>query len=194
MVAAISEVPSKIHVLDLFCGDSLRLKQLAKRHPRKVFVGVDHVDLPVPSLGSLPSNLHFVRAHALDFLRSRLQPESVRYVNIDYGVHHLSTLPQRRELFSRIKHLLVPGGKLYVTTYNQVDVYTPASLIREAQEAGLKMTRQMPLLPKPNASQSTYVMRHARGRVVGQRPGFEPVEGAPSVPDSTRLIFTKPRG
>ncbi len=188
-----AELPTRIDVLDLFCGDLRRLKQLAQRHPRKVFVGVDHVGLPVPAMASLPSNLRFVQSHALAFLRSRLEPASVRFVNIDYGVHHLTDKTERRELFSRINYSLVPGGKLYVTTSNQLDVYPHALLVKEAQEAGLKVTRQRPLMPKPGASQSTFVMKHARGRVVGQRPGFEPINGAPRVPDSTRLIFTKPR-
>ncbi len=165
------KLPTEIHVLDLFCGSGMRLKMLARRHPKRNFVGVDHF-----KTGGIepPPNLHFVQQDVLEFLRSIKQAGTVHQVNIDYGVHHPGT-DKRKELFAHIAQLLPPRGSLHVTTYNRQEsrpsAADPERLKREIEAAGLKLFKEAPA--NISTSHSQFLVENSR--------------------KSTRLWFKKPR-
>ncbi len=184
-------VPREIHVLDLFCGNGQRLFQLGRRHPRKVFVGVDHDGHFLPSP---PPNVFLIRQDVLEFLNSRKKAGSVKQVNVDFGLHFLS--PRELPLFYRhIAQVMHPKGRLFVSTYlsDSFEGGLADRLVSEANRAGLRLTMRRPLINKPGASTSSYSDTHGRLIISGNRSvDAELAEaGAAGVGSALRLTFRK---
>lgn len=180
------KIPTKIDVLDLFCGNGRRLIELAVKHPKKVFVGVDRKGKFKQH--AFP-NLFFVKEDVLEYLRNVRQAGSVRHVNIDYGVHHLN-FRERQRLYSHLGQVVKPGGAIHITTYKQDGEASPEAITSEAVSNGLVAGKRKALLDAYDASHSEITALHSRGATW---PGHEDSEGAWRVATSVRLHFRVPR-
>ena len=132
-------LPAKIDVLDLFCGDGKRILQLAKRHPDKVFVGVDkHRTM---DKRKLPPNVHFVQSDVLEFLRSRKRGGTVRHINADFGVGFLRP-EDRPQFYWQVKTLLIPKGRFTISAYDE-RTNAPSDLVHyEVKESGFNLDKR----------------------------------------------------
>ncbi len=182
-------LPRDIDVLDLFCGTGQRLVQLAKRHPKKVFVGVDKAG---SFLRDCPPNVFLVRQDALEFLRTRKQAGSVHHVNVDFGLHFLKP-GDLAALYRHVVQLLHPNGRMYISTYSD-SVGASSRLVSQAEQAGLRLTRRRPLINKPGASTSLYTKALSQPVVSFSRfvdNELVAAAGAGGVSRAVRLMFRK---
>jgi len=102
-------------LVDLGCGpDAGRVIDLAKRHPDKHFLGIDHQlgDTPMEKAKVLP-NLHLIRA-PVHLVLPHLPNDSILAANADYFFNNISGDEAVRVL-ELLKTSLRKNGRLYVT-------------------------------------------------------------------------------
>jgi|GEM_PF-7084003 len=127
-------------VCEIGAGDCRKAIALARQNPRTVF---EVVDLELPRLIRAPSNLHFHRSDAVDFLSS--QPED-RFSGVyaDFSLQHIP-FDRRQELIRQAFRTMRPQAWFHSIDFAYAAPVLKAEFDRHRFETSLRRFRSIDL-------------------------------------------------
>ena len=115
--------------IDLGSGNSQHLIAMARKNPKRTYFGIDakYTKSALRELhGPLPKNFKFAKTNAIQALKRLIERKiKTRHISIDIPGQLLLELDN---IFKYAKEVLLPRGKIYLTTESIMDSWwtTPA--------------------------------------------------------------------
>ena len=144
--------------IDLGSGNSQHLIEMARKNPKRTYFGVDlryTKDALKKLHGPLPKNFKFARTNAINALKKlRERKIKTRHISMDIPGQLLLDLDK---IFEAAKDVLLPRGKIYLTTESIMDSWW----ITPAKNNGFSV-RELPNLKYPKTE---FQMRWKRSQI-----------------------------